>query len=49
MTNERVKEILGKQLELLAEKSTEDVIQNVGHLAEYSYAMLKIAEFIKED
>lgn len=44
MTNQEIKEILGKQLELLAEVSD----GKPGNLAELSSAMCKIADRISE-
>lgn len=46
MLNEKAKELLNQQLELLAEKSKEELLTE--ELAKLSIAMTKVAEVLKD-
>lgn len=48
MSNQEIRELLEKQLQLLSKQSEDICVQNVGRLPEYTKSMLAIAEFLKD-
>lgn len=49
MEKKKIKELLGKQLELLSELSANTQVQHLGHLCGYSDVMVEIAKVLLAD